>query len=982
MRNPLIAAVRYGLAGSICAGLYAAQTPPASSNPNDAVKLEKFEVTGSHIKRVDTEGPSPIKIITRQEIEYSGRTNLTDMLRELPEAGVIGINEAGTTAAVRGSTALDLRGLGANNTLVIVNGRRVAPTGNNSGGVVFVDLNRFPIAMVERVEVLKDGASAIYGADATSGVVNIILRKDYTGAEVGFSYGNSFKTDVAEKTYSFFGGAASGKASATVGITHFERGALRGTDTSFGGNADLSARYLAKGAIYADDVAAGAFDLRSGTGPQARIGLTGPAAGQINGQNGVNIPGLAAGAAITRLPGTGGTAAGSLASASPSFTSPARTPSGGAFNAATAASYEAQRLAPQGNPSNLYNFQEFVWLTPATERTGINTTFRYDLSNTVSLYAETAYQKNKSHIELAPSPISTAGDNNIIVPKTNYWNPFGVDVSFNYRPVDIGPRKADISNDSYRLVFGAKGSLMDKWQWDAYYSYDNDKVVDQTTNAISESRLRAALAKSTPDALNIFGGATYRNPGSVLDGIRVTTQKGGYSTQDLWHAQVSGELFELPTGSLGSALLVEARKEKFGEANDAISTTLDDIIGQVKLANSTDARRTVKSAALEFNAPLVKADSVKFVKRLELTVAGRFEKFSDGYDSGITPYYGLRYQPVKSLVLRATYNEAFRSPTLPQLYGGVRESLPNALADLRRPQLLTGDPFDGAATQRLVKAGGNPALTPEVAKGWQYGFVYEVPIKQLQGLTFGSSFFQIEQSNIITSVGTAFIRQNEVGGGTGDLVVRDPGTESYTNRTASPINVLTGPNNTVTPVAPGQTVTVPGRIQYISDSVVNLAFQKIQGYDFEVNYRKRTTDFGQFSLRSNATYLKFYGFTRTVNPANLAGRDGYPRVRVQSSVLWTRKEHSAGLTNNYIGPYSDINRDGYEVDSYYTFNAFYGWDIPAGLIPYAENTRVTVGVDNALDKEPPLYYDGIGYESGFVSRPAGRFFYISVRKTF
>jgi outer membrane receptor protein involved in Fe transport len=257
-----------------------------------------------------------------------------------------------------------------------------------------------------------------------------------------------------------------------------------------------------------------------------------------------------------------------------------------------------------------------------------------------------------------------------------------------------------------------------------------------------------------------------------------------------------------------------------------------------------------------------------------------------------------------------------------------------------------------------------------------------VPIKQLQGLTFGSSFFQIEQSNIITSVGTAFIRQNEVGGGTGDLVVRDPGTESYTNRTASPINVLTGPNNTVTPVAPGQTVTVPGRIQYISDSVVNLAFQKIQGYDFEVNYRKRTTDFGQFSLRSNATYLKFYGFTRTVNPANLAGRDGYPRVRVQSSVLWTRTEHSAGLTNNYIGPYSDINRDGYEVDSYYTFNAFYGWDIPAGLIPYAENTRVTVGVDNALDKEPPLYYDGIGYESGFVSRPAGRFFYISVRKTF
>ncbi|MFM7749139.1 MAG: TonB-dependent receptor domain-containing protein [Opitutaceae bacterium] len=983
MRKVLSVSLRAGLFALSGVAVGHAQTSSSSgANPNEPVKLEKFEVTGSNIKRVDVEGPSPIKIITRQDIEVSGRTNLTDMLRELPETGQIGINEGGTTAAVRGSTALDLRGLGANNTLVIVNGRRVAPTGNNSGGTVFVDINRFPIAMVERVEVLKDGASAIYGADATAGVVNIILRKDYSGAEVGLSYGNSFKTDVSEKTFTFFGGASSGKASATVGISRFERGALKGIDTEFGRNADLSARFAARGPAYADNVAAGAFDLRSGTGPQARIGLTGPAAGQINGQNGVNIPGLAAGAAITRLPGTGGVAAGTLASATPSFTSPASTPTGGAFNANVAGTYEAQRLVPQGNPSNLYNFQEFVWLTPSTERNGINTTFRYDLTPTVTAYAETAYQANKSHIELAPSPISTAGDNNIIVPKTNYWNPFGVDVSFNFRPVDIGARMADISNDSYRLVFGLKGSLDGNWQWDAYYSYDNDKVVDQTKNAISESRLRASLAKSTPDALNIFGGANYKNPSSVLDAIRVTTQKGGYSTQDLWHAQVSGDLAKLPTGTLGTALLVEARKEKFGEANDAISTTLDDIIGQVKLANSTDARRTVKSVAVEFNAPLVKADSMKFVRRLELTAAGRFEDFSDGYNSGVKPYVGLRYQPVRSLVLRATYNEAFRSPTLPQLYGGVRESLPNGLADLRRPQALTGDPFDGAATQRLVKAGGNPNLTPELAKGWQYGFVWEVPFKALQGLSVGSSFYHIEQTNIITSVGTAFIRQNEVGGGTGDLVVRDAASETYTNRTTAPINVLSGPNGATTPVAPGQTVTVPGRIQYISDSVVNLAFQKVEGYDFELNYRKRTTDFGQFSLRGNATYLKFYGFTRTVNPANLAGRDGFPRLRIQSSILWTRKEHSAGLTNNYIKGYGDIVRDGYEVDSYYTLNAFYGWDIPAGLIPFANNTRLTFGADNVLDRRPPLYYDGVGYENGYVSRPAGRFFYVSLRKTF
>jgi iron complex outermembrane receptor protein len=274
------AALRLTTASFLGAGLLVAQTTvkpvvETTTAENSAPqKLEKFEVTGSNIKRVDLEGPSPIKVISRQEIEATGRTNLTDLLRELPEAGAIGINEGGTTAAVRGSTALDLRGLGANNTLVIVNGRRVAPTGNNSGGTVFVDLNRFPIAMVERIEVLKDGASAIYGADATSGVVNIILRKDYTGAEASLTYGNSFNTDVGEKSFSFFGGASSGKASATVGISVFERGALKASDTSFAKTGDLTTRYAALGGPYVADAAAGFFDLRSGTGPQARVSLS------------------------------------------------------------------------------------------------------------------------------------------------------------------------------------------------------------------------------------------------------------------------------------------------------------------------------------------------------------------------------------------------------------------------------------------------------------------------------------------------------------------------------------------------------------------------------------------------------------------------------------------------------------------------------------------------------------------------------------
>jgi len=981
------AAARLGLSSLLCVGVLAAQEVKKTDEKkktDEAQKLEKFEVTGSRIAQIDIEGPSPVKILTRAEIEQSGRTNLTELLRDLPESSAIGINEGGTISAVRGSTALNLRNLGANNTLVIVNGRRTVLTGNPSGGTTFVDINRFPIAMVERVEILKDGASAIYGADATAGVVNIILRKDFNGAEVSMSYGNSFKTDVAEKSYSLFAGASSGKSSATVGVTYFDRAALTAKDTTFANNADLTARYLAKDAKYGDatQIPVGFFDQRSGTGPQARIGLTGAASGQVNGQNGVNIPGLAAGAVITRLPGTGGSTAGTLASATPSFTSPSLVATRGQFSSGAAASFVPQ-ITTSGatGPSNLYNFSEFVWLTPATKRTGINASYQYDVTKSINFYSQLSYQQNKSHIELAPSPISTAGDNNIVVPKTNYWNPFGVDVSFNYRPIDLGPRKADITNNTYSILLGAKGTVLDRYDWDFGYLYGSDESSDVTTNAMSESRLRASLAKSTPDALNIFGGAGYRNPQATLDSFRVQSQKAGSASLDLADFKVSGEIFNLPTGAVGAAVYTEWRKEKFNVANDDISVKLDDIIGQVRLSDPTQARRKVKSIAGELRLPLIKPATAPFLYKADLSMAARYESFSDGYNSGIKPYFGLRYQPFKDLILRGSITRAFRAPTLPQLFGGESQSLPSGLSDLRRPVALTGDPFDGSTTQRLVRAGGNPNLTPETARVYSYGFVYQVPLKALKGLSLGSQFFHIEQINIITTTGTAFIRQNEVGGSTADFVVRDPGSETYTNRTANNINILTGPNNATTPVTPGQTVTVPGRIVSILDRVVNLAAQKVEGYDFDVTYDKRTVNFGRFVARSTASYTKFRGFTRTSNPAQNAGRDGFPRWRAQGSVAWNYKAHNAVVGLNYIPSYGDYVRDGFEVAPYYTVNTSYGYDFPAGVFTWLDNTRVSIGADNLLGKQPPLHNSSVGYDQSFIGRPQGRFFFIAIRKT-
>ena len=152
----------------------------------------------------------------------------------------------------------------------------------------------------------------------------------------------------------------------------------------------------------------------------------------------------------------------------------------------------------------------------------------------------------------------------------------------------------------------------------------------------------------------------------------------------------------------------------------------------------------------------------------------------------------------------------------------------------------------------------------------------------------------------------------------------------------------------------------------------------------ELIYNVKTTNYGRFNLRSTATYTKFYGFTRTpaVAPANLAGRDGYPRYKISSTFDWELKQYHAGISHNFTNHYGDFNRDGYEVARYYTTGAYFAYDLPAGVSDWLNNTRLTLGVDNAFDKEPPLYYNGVGYDQGQIARPAGRFFYVGLRKQF
>jgi len=956
------------------------QSDPPEEPDREVLVLAPIEVTGSIIKLAEAEGPAPVKIITRAEIEQSGSASFSEFIQQLPEAGYSSNNEnvGPLSSNYRGMSVLNLRGFGPGNTLVLVDGRRPVLSGIGWNGTMFVDLNRFPASMVERVEILQD-CGAIYGSGAAAGVVNIILRKDYGNAEVTARYGNSFRTDVAEKSISILTGVDRKRTNLTLGVTYFARAALRAMDTTFANNADLTDRYAAMGPAYADRVASGAFDLRMLGGPQARVF---PVPGQRNGVNGVNIPGLAPNAPVTRLPGTGGVPGGTLSSATPNFTTPALTGTGGQFNAATAATFVAPILTRHASPSNYFNQNEFIWLRPEVERTGVNLSLRHTVSPRLTVYGQFSYQHNWSYIEGPPAAVGSGEF--VPLPKTNYWNPFGVDVFFYWTPLKLGPKSSNAVNETVTALLGARGTLAERWQWDSGFSYGFDQNTEIYGSLISRSALIAALARTTSDALNIFGGAGYRNPAATIEALRSSPDVQGTARALAWDAKISGEVFELPAGPVSAGVSTEVRREAFGDR--WLTTDLSDVFGNILDFSASNHSQTTWSVAAEGRVPLVKRDAHRFLYASDLAVSARFDICSVGFDSGLKPYFGVRVQPTRWLTLRASLARTFRAPTLAQLYLHASDQTNYRWEDVRRPMALTGDVFDGTSTLRIARLENSPELQPCHSRTWQYGFVVDLPGRWLKGLTLGATYSHLEETDSILHLmnNPGIVIGNEVGGDSAKYLVREPGFETYTNKTSSPIKVLSGPNGATTAVAPGETATVPGRISYIRLKFVNLALARAENCDISLAYARTVEPLGFFRLRSSVSYAIYQGSAWQPDLlANQVGRDLYPRVRMQSSATWTHGDWDALVTNNYVGPYGDLNYGNrVEVDSYSTFGAQVSREFKADVGHWLAGTRLLIGVENIFDREPPLEFSNYGFRSGNALRPAGRFFYAELRKTY
>lgn len=607
------------------ADIASGQTNPEEkpAEKRDLVTLDKFEVTGSHISGIDAAGLNPVSSISRATLDLNAYTNVGDALRSLSfVTGASLIPTGSGNSFTPGASTINLRGLGNNNVLVLINGRRSAPLatpGFNGLQTVF-DFNSIPAAAIESIQVLKDGGSAIYGSDAVSGVINVILRKNYNGLTVTAGIGNTTGTDSLEKTGSVVFGNSAGKLSIMAAFDWTQRSGIKNADYGFSANADLTSR--------------GGPDLRSYAGFPALV----------------YVPSLKDYYTLS---------------------APKERPALGDFRVADVST---------GN----YNFQAVSGLLPETRNYGFYSHSQYDFSDRIYGFMDFSFRRSESRIEAAPTPVfnyaemgtgPTTGALNI--PATNPNNPFGEDLESEWyaRLVSAGNRINDVTSDTPRIVIGLGGKLFTDWKWESAAVYSKNKTDNLNGGSVFDNLYQAAL-----NGITIAGQTLYANPFGPED-PRVTAS---YTNSDANSAtfeertydfNANGPIFALPAGDVKFAMGGEWRSEKLASIR-SVNNATGNIVGGAE-GNSTFGQRTVTAAYVEFNIPILTA--------LQLQLAGRFEQYSD-FGSTTKPKIALSYRPAKWLLLRTSYGQSFHAPDLAYLYTSqITTFSNNPLADPKRP---------------------------------------------------------------------------------------------------------------------------------------------------------------------------------------------------------------------------------------------------------------------------------------------------------
>lgn len=923
---------------------------PAQENQGeakDAANAEVVRVTGSRIVRRDNDTVGPMLTLTKDDIKFSAPTSVGDLLQAMPNVGV-SLNSNGTQGTSFGVSSINLRYLGSaegsgNRTLVLVDGHRWVNATGGRGFRDFVDLNSIPLGMIDHIEVLKDGASAIYGADAIAGVVNIHTRKNLNGVETDLRIGESSRGDGRNVN----------------GYINWGR-------KLEAGSVFLSASYNDSQAILTADRDATRTALAPLTAaPTSPAGLY-VLPGLSNNKYFGTAAGFASNAAnaITRNGDSAGYGAGALADNS--------------FHTATL-------------PADYYNTQtQGIYSTGPSRRTGLFGRYVHQLNDDISLRVEAVYSQRESVQLFAPYPLDIRGSNGFSIPLDHPYNPFGIangvpaaaalgfsGSAFRIQrvPTEVGNRSNNQSVDTARLLVGMDGktSFYGDWDWDIVLSRSQSKASFDSLNQLNMDHVYLGLAAPAKCAavagcvpLNLFGTIT----SAMADYMRFNGRDTNSTTQTDLTINATRTLAELPGGSLGLATGYEYRKEQAEDLPDAFASALSSVqplVAGAAQATTTSPGRNLTRGAYhlqevyaELSAPLL--SGLAGIDKLELDAAVRYSRYST-VGGKATSKLGILYRPVSSILARGTYSQGFRAPSILELYQGQRQTNFQTVDPCNGggagkpgcagvPASYAQSQFNGGLTPGVTV--GNPKLKPETADTYSLGLVWTPAA--VQGLSFNADKFLIKVDQAIAAqTGTQIMQSCANTGNYCELVKRG----------------------------------ASGEVLQLSQAVVNLSRIEVAGVDATARYVFPLAQ-GKVDSALDLSYLEKYRSYVPQSDGSIvldyrAGksdqpRSTFPRVKAQASLRYVAQQYSAAWKARYIGHSADVAGNavnGGTVPGITYQDVQFGYTLPGGKV------NLALGIDNLWDKQPPLSAanNPINFDI-YTYDVRGRYFYAKVSSKF
>jgi iron complex outermembrane recepter protein len=923
-----------------------APAAPAAVAATSEAEVERVIVTGSNIPTAEETGPNPVDTYRPADLEKLGIRNATDLQTFLPQeaGGTVNLNIAN---GGDGSVQLNLRGFLPKETLVLVDGKRVAYGSLGvAGASQSVDINLIPFPMIDHVDILKDGASAVYGSDAVAGVVNFFLVHKFRGLEIGGSYGNTnlgASNEMGEWEAWLKAGTGDDKTDIVVIADFWER-----TGGLFSSDRDISSN--------AFQIPWGGFDSRSGNEP-GRIGgfrLIPKLFFSANSPPPHSAPNAATSPfyktpyfPFLNLPPPLGPG---IPPGTPGFINPNAYPGAPGIIGPHATQFFPQTGTDYkgGGDYFLYNFAAFTPALPPADRQSFYGSFIRDICDKYLQvfgdfkYVRSFFDSSLAAVPFTPDPFKIPGTNvgfsssGISVPISNPFNPFTVadatlDINGVPTPIttgvrfrginDTGPRYEKFTYQDSLFDVGLRGEMGEfgdyfkTWNWELGFRYSRNDGQNLSVGEVSQPGLREALLSTDPaTAFNPFLGLLGHNSKAARSGVYVTLHNSGEFELPLGYATFNGDLFNLPAGPVSFAIGGEYRGERMTRDRDSLNQTFQSI-------GSTDGQgfrvnRDVWSIYQEvrvpftsptWNFPAFYSFEVDFAEREEWysqntsTVLAPFQPATSSQYNGQRPKVSVRWQPldpkyIGALTLRGSYTEAFHAPTLFEISPAGEQNF---------LQVTRGDdPFsrltEGVIEERLT---GNPLLQPEVAYEWSYGIVYSP--KWLKGLTLSADWWHIDLRSLISSLGAGFIIDADLPG----LVFRTP------------------PPPGTPPLKNGQPDR--GAVTLVIDPNENLSGAIFEGLDYEVIYILDSGifghgDFGRLTFTINGTWLSRAELQvrSDTKRFGIAGEFAPPGFTLTSSLPWNRANFSLfydgpagtwlqgfdiGAIVHWVGQYEDDN---------------------------------------------------------------------------